>query len=73
MGRAKLISGTLATLDMKEGQIPVVSDFQDVLSKEYDLPLEMRVEVSIDLIPRVAPVSTTPYYMSQVELEKVKA
>lgn len=37
VARARPIGGTLTTLDTKEGQIRIVSNFQDVFSKEYGL------------------------------------
>lgn len=35
--RARMAGGAVATLDVREGKISMVSDFMDVFSKEYDL------------------------------------
>lgn len=48
--RERPTDGALATLDVKEEQITIVFDFQDVFSKEYDLLSKRSVELSIILI-----------------------
>lgn len=40
IARARPIGRTLATFEMKVGQTPVVSNFQDVFSEKYGLPPE---------------------------------
>jgi len=53
--------------------IPVVSDFVNVFPDEIsELPPKREVEFSIDLVPRVGPVSMTPYRMSPAELSELK-
>ena len=62
----------------KEGtlvdEIPVVREFPDVFP--YDiagLPPDREVEFTIDLIPRIEPISIPPYRMAPTELREVKA
>lgn len=72
LAKAKPTDGSLTTLDLREGQIPIVFDFTDVFFEEYGLPPKKSVELSIDLIPRGAPISRALYRMSWMELEEVK-
>ena len=53
-------------LDSKRGQvdvenIPVVREFLDVFPEELpSIPLEMEVDLAIEIVPRTVPVSKTP-------------
>ena len=65
-------------LDSKRGQvdvekIPVVREFPDVFLEELPgIPLEMEVDLSIEIVPGTAPVSKAPYKMAPVELKELK-
>lgn len=72
LAKAKPTNGSLTTLDLREGQIPIVFDFTNVFFEEYGLPPKKSVELSINLIPRGAPISRALYRMSWMELEEVK-
>jgi len=53
--------------------IPIVREFEDVFPKEVPgLPPRREVELSIDLVPRVGPVSIAPYCMAPAELVELK-
>ena len=57
-------------LNSKRGQvdvekIPVVREFPDVFPEELpSIPLEREVDLSIEIMPRTAPVSRAPYRMA---------
>ena len=57
-------------LNSKRGQvdvekIPVVREFPDVFLEELlGIPLEREVDLSIEIMPRTAPVSRAPYRMA---------
>jgi hypothetical protein len=51
----------------------VVRDFLDVFREELsEMPLDMEVELVIDLLPGTAPISKRPYKMSVEELKEFK-
>jgi len=53
--------------------ISVVHDFEDVFPNEVPrLPPNREVEFSIDLVPRIGPVSMSPYRMAPAELVELK-
>jgi hypothetical protein len=53
--------------------IRVVRDFSDVLPEELPgMPLDMEVELVIDLLPGTAFISKWPYRMSVEELKELK-
>ena len=53
--------------------ISVVHDFEDVFPNEAPrLPPNREVEFSIDLVPRIGPVSMSPYRMAPAELVELK-
>ena len=62
-------------LDSKRGQvdvekITVVRKFPDVFFEELSgIPLEREVDLSIEIVPRTAPVSRAPYRMAPTELK----
>ncbi|XP_050919676.1 uncharacterized protein LOC127137246 [Lathyrus oleraceus] len=54
-------------------QIPVVCEFPEVFPEDViSLPPEREVELSIDLIPRTAPISISSYHMAPLELRELK-
>ena len=56
--------------DLKLEDIPIVRDYLDVFPEDLPrLPLERKVEFTIDLTPRTAPISKAPYRMSPLELK----
>ena len=62
----------------KEGtildEIPIVREFPDVFSDDnVGLPPEREVELTIDLIPGIEPISIPPYRMAPTELKELKA
>ena len=53
--------------------IPVVREFRDVfLEKLPGLPPVREIEVSIETIPRVSPITQSPYRMTPMELAELK-
>lgn len=53
--------------------IPVIHDFMDVFSESIPgLPLRHDIDFTIELIPRAAPISKSPYRMSILELTELK-
>ena len=58
---------------MKLEDVPIVKDFFDLFPKELVLlPPERDVEFKIDLLPRTAHISKTPYRMTPVDLKELK-
>ncbi|XP_027181976.1 uncharacterized protein LOC113780368 [Coffea eugenioides] len=58
---------------VKLEDVPVVRKFPDVFPEELrTLPPEREVEFKIDLMPRTAPISKTPYRMAPAELKELK-
>ncbi|XP_050896122.1 uncharacterized protein LOC127102837 [Lathyrus oleraceus] len=54
-------------------QIPIVCEFPEVFPEDVtSLPPERKVEFSTDLIPRMAPISISPYCMAPLELRELK-
>ncbi|XP_050889133.1 uncharacterized protein LOC127094335 [Lathyrus oleraceus] len=54
-------------------QIPIVCEFPAVFLEDVIyLPPEREVEFSIDLIPRMNPISVSPYRMAPLELRELK-
>ena len=53
--------------------IPTVSDFLDVFSKEFPgLPPQREIEFAIDVVPGATPAAITPYRMAPLELKELK-
>jgi hypothetical protein len=53
--------------------IPIMREFPNVFSEELPgLPLEKKVEVTIDILPRVSPIAQPPYRMAPKELDELK-
>ena len=60
-------------IEAKLEDIPVVNEFQDVFPVELPgLPPDRDVEFTIELLPRTAPISVTPYRMAPTELRELK-
>ena len=65
-------------LDSKRGQvdvekIPIVREFLDVFLEELPgIPLEREVDLSIEIVPGISPVSRAPYRMALVEFKELK-
>jgi hypothetical protein len=47
----------------------VLQDFEDLFQEIPGLPTKRDVDFFIDLVPRVSPVSKTPYRMSTIKLK----
>ena len=66
-------------LNSKRGQvdvekIPVVREFPDVFLEELpSIPLEKEVDLSIEIVPRTAPMYRAPYRMAPTELKELKS
>ena len=66
-------------LDSKRGQvdvekIPVVMEFLDVFPEELPcIPLEIEVELSIEIVLGTTPMSRAPYRMAPTELKELKS
>ena len=55
-------------------KIPVVREFPDVFLEELPgIPLEMEVDLSIEIVLGTTPMSRTPYRMAPTELKKLKS
>ena len=53
--------------------ILVVKDFPDVFLKELPgIPLVKEVDLSIEILPGIAPTSRAPYMMAPTELKELK-
>ena len=50
----------------------VLKEFEDVFKEMSRLPPKRDIDFSIKLMPRVAPVSNTPYRMSTPELKELQ-
>jgi hypothetical protein len=50
-------------------EFSVLQEFEDVFQETPGLPPKREIDLSIDLAPRVSPISKTPYIMSTPELE----
>ena len=51
----------------------MVKEFLDIFPEKLEvLPPDREVEFTVDLIPRVAPISKTPYRMAPAELQELK-
>ena len=65
-------------LDSKKGQIElenilIVRDFPDVFPEELPgIPLERKVDLSIEILPGTTPISRAPYKMAPIELKEIK-
>ena len=65
-------------LDSKRSQvevekIPVVREFPDVFPEELPgIPIEMEVDLSIEIVPGTTPMSRAPYRMAPIELKELK-
>uniref|UniRef100_A0A2N9H8A8 Reverse transcriptase domain-containing protein n=1 Tax=Fagus sylvatica TaxID=28930 RepID=A0A2N9H8A8_FAGSY len=58
---------------LKTEDISVVKEFPDVFSKDLPgLPPEREIEFTIDLVPRIGPISKAPYRMAPAELKELK-
>ena len=66
-------------LDSKRGQvdvekIPVVREFAYVFPEELPgIPLEMEMDLSIEIVPGTTPMSKAPYRMAPTELKELKS
>ena len=66
-------------LDSKRGQvnvkkIPIVREFLDVFPKELPgIPLEMEMDLSIEIVPGTNPMSRAPYRMAPTGLKELKS
>ena len=50
----------------------MVIEFPDVFPEEICLPPEKEVDLSIEILPRTAPISRAPYHMAPNELKELK-
>ena len=69
---ALIINSKRGQVDVKK--IPVVREFSDVFPKELlGIPLERKVDLSIEIVPRTTPMSRAPYRMAPTELKELKS
>ena len=65
-------------LDSQRGKvnlenIPVIKEFPDVFPEELlGLPLEREVDLSIEFVQGITPISRAPYHMAPTELKELK-
>ena len=58
---------------LKLDDIPIVREFSDVFPEDLPrIPIDRKIEFSIDLLPRTSPISKAPYRMTPTELKKLK-
>jgi hypothetical protein len=50
---------------------PILSDFEDVFGEIPEFPPNKDIDLSINLVPRIALVSKTPYIMGTPELKEL--
>jgi hypothetical protein len=50
---------------------PILRNFEDVFGEIPGFPPKRDIDFSIDLVPRVSPVSKTPYRMGTLELKEL--
>ena len=50
----------------------VLTEFKDIFQEVPGLPPKRYIDVSINLMPGVAPVSKAPYRMSTLELKELQ-
>ena len=68
---ALILDSKRSQVDMEK--IPIVREFPDVFPKELPgIPLEREVDLSIEIVSRIAPVPRVPYRMAPVELKELK-
>ena len=66
-------------LDSKRGQvdvdkIPIVREFPDVFPEELPgIPLKREVDLSIEIVPEIVPMSRASYRMAPTELKELKS
>ena len=66
-------------LDSKRGQvdvekIPVVREFSDVFAEELPgIPLKREVDLAIEIVPRIVPMSRAPYRMAPTKMKELKS
>ena len=54
-------------------KIPVVREFPYVFLEELpSIPLEREVDLSIKIVPGIAPISRAPYKMAPFELKELR-
>ena len=54
-------------------KIPIVREFLDVFPEELPgIPPEREVDFSIEIVPRTAPISRTPYRMAPSKLKELR-
>ncbi|XP_077219749.1 uncharacterized protein LOC143853939 [Tasmannia lanceolata] len=59
--------------DVRVEDIPVVNEFVDVFPEDLPgLPLDRKVEFTVDLALGTAPISKAPYWMAPVEMRRVE-
>ena len=55
-------------------KILVVREFSNVFPKELPgIPLERKVDLSIEIVPGTTPMSMAPYRMAPTELKELKS
>ena len=60
--------------DLGRHKIPVVREFPDVFPEELPgIPLEREVDLSIEIVQRIVPMSRAPYRMAPTELKELKS
>ena len=66
-------------LDSKRGQVDVekilvVREFPNVFPRELPgIPIQMEVDLSIEIVTRTAPMTREPYRMAPMELKELKS
>ena len=60
-------------IEVKIENIPVVKKYPNVFPKDISgLPLDRKVELTIDVLPGNAPISKAPYRMDPTEMKELK-
>jgi hypothetical protein len=65
------MEGTIKDKEPSLEDYPVLKEYEDVFEELPRLPLKRDIDFSIELMPRAALVSKTPYKMSTMELKEL--
>ena len=70
---AYVVASTEANQSSPLEKIRIVRDFPNIFPKDMSrLPPDREIEFSIDLLPRIVPISKAPYRMAPVELAELR-
>src|SRR5262249_44563867 len=72
-GESHLISMEKEEESLKTDDVAIVNEFPDVFLNELlGLPPKREIDIEIDLVPNMEPISKAPYRMAPIELKELK-